>query len=191
MWLFGLFHVLTVMWSLKYVMWSACGQHERPGKLSHSDHSSVTCRNIRSPSLSRGLTYNTHMQQQAEPNTAGLSRGWNVSHEHQIWRTCRWMLISEAVPAAPVQPLWTTSTNSVTSWKSLSAPAVIFNYQDGFVAFVCHIITEVELWSLWPWLKLLLQGGGVLLDSKQVLILDLLLFCTKHVKSHIPAKHKK
>lgn len=62
------------------------------------------------------------------------------------------MLVSEAKQPL-VQPLHSTHTDSLTHFLEervcTLAPSVIFNSQDGFVAFVCHRTTEPELRALW------------------------------------------
>lgn len=104
----------------------------------NSVHSAVTCRNIRSPRLSRGSTYDSHMEQEAEPSTAVPSLGWDVSQQHQpsIWpakspQMCwqgwrhRWMLHLWGSPSRPRAVILNNLhrvTHSLTSWKSLSAP---------------------------------------------------------------------
>lgn len=45
-----------------------------------------------------------------------------------------------------------------------SALSVIFNPQDGFVAFVCHRITGLKLWAPWLW-RMLLFGCRVNLPN--------------------------
>lgn len=63
-----------------------------------------------------------------------------------------------------MQPLHITSTDSLVHFLNkpacTRAQSFIFNYQDGFVAFVCHGITGPELRCLSLWLIIFLFSRG-------------------------------